>query len=199
MSLFSDIQEQLANERRQARNTPNRAEAPQPPPCPMLHPPINPPASPAPELPQTTAVAAAVQRIKTDTERITRRNMKDSVAAYLAQSCATNADLARSVMAENKTMVRCFAYINRKAREYAEQERKDTGNTEVGIYGCDIPDDLVYGWAVAYFTDPDADKEPERKMPQKSPAKQKPKTEKKDATQPASGDGEQMSLMEGTT
>ena len=35
--------------------------------------------------------------------------------------------------------------------------------TDAGVYGCDIPDDIVYQWAVDYFNDPNADKEPERK------------------------------------
>lgn len=214
MGLFADIQHQVSKERQQARLQAQQAEAPRPTPIPTpqqrdstaatrpapFPTPLREQERPAPVLPQIGPInsgdtAAAIQRIKTDTERITRRTMKDAVAEYLAQSCSTNPDLALSVMAEQKTMVKCFGYINRKAREYAEQERKDNNITENGIYGCDVPDDLVYQWAVTYFMDPNADKEPERKVPPKSAAKAKSKVETKQQTPPSDG-GEQMTLME---
>lgn len=210
MGLFADIQHQVSQERQQARLQAQQVEDPRPTSFPMPQPRDStaaiptpfpePEQRPAPVVPQISPidsgkVEAAIQRIKTDVERITRRNMKDAVAEYLAQSCSTNPELARSVMAENKTMVKCFAYINRKAREYAEQERRDNNITENGIYGCDVPDDLVYQWAATYFTDPNADKEPERKQPPKPAAKAKSKVETKQQTPPSDG-GEQMTLME---
>ena len=54
-------------------------------------------------------------------------------------------------------MMHCFWYINRKAKEFIEKEMKANGaQPESGIYGNDVPDDLVYQWAVDYFNDPDA-------------------------------------------
>lgn len=131
------------------------------------------------------AVAASTRRIRQEIERITRRNMKDCVAEYLADRCAHDPAFSRSVMEPKKSLTKCFAYINRKAQDYAKQEREEQNITETGIYGCDVPDDLVYQWAVDYFTDPAADEEP-RKMPatrtpaaggnthKKSPAQKQP-------------------------
>ncbi len=109
---------------------------------------------------QDDVAAASVQRIREEIERITRRNMKDCVAAHLAQLCAGDPALARNVLSPQKSLAKCFRYISRKAREYAEQERSDGNVTDAGVYGCDIPDDIVYQWAVDYFNDPNADKEP---------------------------------------
>lgn len=211
MGLFADIQHQVSQERQQARLQAQQVEDPRPTSFPIPQPRDStaaiptpfpePEQRPAPVMPQISPIdsgntAAAIQRIKTDTERITRRNMKDAVAEYLAQSCSTNPDLALAVMAENKNMVKCFSYINHKAREYAEQERRDNNITENGVYGCDVPDDLVYQWAVDYFTDPNADKAVERKVPPKPAAKAKNKVETKQ--QPPPTEGEQMTLLEET-
>ena len=94
-----------------------------------------------------------------------------------------------------------ISHINRKAREYAEQERRDNNITENGIYGCDVPDDLCYQWAIDYFTDPNADKEPEKKATQKAApagtAKAKTRTaQKKKDPAPRTEDCEQITLME---
>lgn len=110
------------------------------------------------------AVAASTRRIRQEIERITRRNMKDCVAEYLLDRCAHDPAFSRSVMEPKKSLAKCFAYINRKAQDYAKQEREEQNITGTDIYGCDVPDDLVYQWAVDYFTDPAADEEP-RKMP----------------------------------
>ncbi len=115
------------------------------------------------------AVAASTKRIKAEIERITRRNMKDCVAAYLADLCAKDPAFARQVIQPKKNMVNCFRYITKKAETYAKQEREDNGVKEAGVYGCDVPDDLVYQWAVDYFNDPDADKEPVKKTPVQKP------------------------------
>lgn len=102
-------------------------------------------------------IAAAKKRVEQDTELLTRRNMKDSVASFIAARCEGHPDFARLTMHPGKSMVNCFRYINRKAREVAEQEMEDNGQKpEGGVYGLDIPDNLCYSWAVAYFEDPDA-------------------------------------------
>lgn len=206
MGLFADIQQQVSQEMKQARF--QAEQTPEHPPVPITVPAHIPrPETPAPVVPPVCpmrdgeAVAASVRRIKTDTERITRRNMKDAVAAFLTEHCSKDPALARTVIQPQKTMTKCFSYINRKAREYAEQERRDNNITENGIYGCDVPDDLCYQWAIDYFTDPNADKEPEKKATQKAApagtAKAKTRTaQKKKDPAPRTEDCEQITLME---
>ena len=103
------------------------------------------------------AMVASMQRISKDTEKLTRRNMKDCVSEHIQTVCLENASFARFTMYPNKSMINCFRYINRKAREYIEQEMKDNDiKPENGVYGGDVPDDLCYQWAEEYFMDPDA-------------------------------------------
>ncbi len=103
------------------------------------------------------ATAAAKKRVAEDTELLTRRNMKDCVAHFIAARCEAHPAFARLALQPGKNMVNCFRYINRKAREFAEKEMEDTDQKpEGGVYGLDIPDSLCYRWAVAYFEDPDA-------------------------------------------
>lgn len=105
------------------------------------------------------AMQAAMKRVGTDTEKITRRNMKDCVAEYIQTMCVEDPAFARKTMNPLKSMVNCFRYISRKAWEYVQDELKADGITPgqgQNGYGCDIPDDLCYQWAVDYFNDPDA-------------------------------------------
>ena len=233
MGFFSDIQEEARREARQSRYQTGQTEdaapvqniqskeerkpettQPVPPPvsepeCPESVSDGKEPKQPAPAvtpMDDGKAMAASVKRIQTDIERITRRNMKDCVAKYLADLCAKDPAFARTVMQPAKTMVNCFRYINRKAREYAEQERMDNGITENGVYGCDVPDDLCYQWAVDYFNDPNAaeDAKPQKKQkPQQKAApanavKAKPTAPAKETSSHSNcGEGcEQMSLLE---
>lgn len=109
----------------------------------------------------------AIRRVGADTEKLTRRNMKDCVSEYVQTLCLEDPDFARLAMHPRKTMIRCFRYINRKAREYVEQEMKDNDiKPENGIYGSDVPDGLCYQWAEDYFRDPAPveDKEKEEKF-----------------------------------
>lgn len=101
-------------------------------------------------------LAASVERVSADTEKLTRRNMKEAVAEHIRAKCRENAAFARCVMDPAKTMVNCFQYINRCAKAYAEQEMKDNGIARTGVYGLDVPDGLCYQWAEDYFSDPDA-------------------------------------------
>ena len=221
MGFFSDIQEEARREARQSRYQTGQTEdaAPvqniqskgerkpettQPAPTPMPEP--KQPAPAVTPMDDGEVMAASVKRIRADIERITRRNMKDCVAKYLADLCAKDPAFARTVMQPAKTMVNCFRYINRKAREYAEQERMDNGITENGVYGCDVPDDLCYQWAVDYFNDPNAAedaKPPKKQKPQQkaapaNPVKAKPSAPAKGkASHSTCGEGcEQMSLLE---
>ena len=156
---------------------------------------------------------AATGRVAADTEKLTRRNMKEAVAEHIQAKCRRDAAFARLVMDPDKSMISCFKFINRKAREYAEQEMKDLGIERTGTYGCDVPDGLCYGWAEDYFKDPDAKEDheneekfvpkpyvPNRKASKAAAAKKKP--EKKPASgnakapeKPKTPELEQMSLM----
>jgi len=101
-------------------------------------------------------VVASMQRISKDTEKLTRRNMKECVSEHVQTLCLEDADFARLTMHPRKSMINCFRYINRKAREFVEQEMKDNDiKPENGVYGSDVPDDLCYQWAEDYFLDLD--------------------------------------------
>ena len=158
------------------------------------------------------AAAEAAKRVAADTERITRRNMKEMVCEHIQRICASDPDFARLVMHPRKSMVRCFAYINRKALEYAEQEMKNNGIEHRGVYGLDVPDGLCYQWAVDYFNDPDAPEDHENdekftpkpyvpkngssKPKAKSKPKTKPKAQPEKPTKQPEGSTQQMSILE---
>lgn len=104
-------------------------------------------------------IAASTQRVSTDVEKLTRRNMKECVSEHIQMLCMEDTAFARLTMHPKKNMIRCFQYINRKAWDYVQDELKASG-TRPGpgqqAYGCDVPDDLCYQWAEDYFRDPDA-------------------------------------------
>lgn len=111
--------------------------------------------------------AFSIKRVSADTERLTRRNMKDCVSEHIQSLCRENPAFARRVLHPRKTMVNCFKYIYRQAQEFAKQEMQDLGESHVdGVYGLDVPDGLCYQWAEAYFNDLNApeDKEKEDKF-----------------------------------
>lgn len=149
-------------------------------------------------------VAASMKRLGDDAERLTRRNMKQCVTEYVQTLYLEDLDFARQAMHPRKTMIRCFRYINRKARDFVKQEMKDNDEKPVnGIYGCDVPDDLCYQWAKEYFWDMDAeeDKENEEKfVPKpytgKAAPKSKKKAEKKKPEPKKSDDKEQKSAKD---
>ena len=110
---------------------------------------------------------ASMNRVSQDTERLTRRNMKLCVMEDVQTECLADPAFARLVMNPKKKMLNCFHYINRKAREYLEQEMKDNDEKPMGGgFGGDVPDELCYQWAREYFRDADAkeDAEPEEKF-----------------------------------
>ncbi|MCI9166509.1 MAG: hypothetical protein HFF64_11000 [Oscillospiraceae bacterium] len=160
-------------------------------------------------------MTSSMKRVSADTEKLTRRNMKDCVSEYIQTMCLDDPAFARRVMDPRKSMIHCFWYINRKAKEYVEKEMKDNDiKPENGVYGSDVPDDLCYQWALDYFNDPDAkeDQEKEEKFVPKpyagkstaakgkgKKAEPKKKAEKKPAAKPvkpkpAEDDG-QFSLL----
>jgi len=126
---------------------------------------------------------ASMKRVGDDAERLTRRNMKQCVTEHIQTKCLSEPEFARQVMHPRKNMIRCFRYITRKAKEFAEQEMKDNDEKPIaGGYGCDVPDDMCYLWAEEYFMDMDAeeDKEKEEKfVPKPYSGKPAPRSKKK--------------------
>ena len=154
-------------------------------------------------------VSASTERVRVDTEKLTRRNMKECVSEHIQSVCRKDPAFARQTMNPNKSMVHCFRYINRRAKDYLQQEMKDNDiKPENGVYGGDVPDDLVYQWSIDYFNDPDAQEdhvEEEKFTPRpyvnavskakgstKSKKTAKKETEKKQ--EPKKNDYQQMSL-----
>ena len=133
--------------------------------------------------------AASSKRVGDDSERLTRRNMKQCVTEMIQVFCYEDLDLARQVMHPRKNMVNCFRYITRKAKEFVMKEMKDNDiKPSAEGYGSDVPDDLCYQWAKEYFFDMEApeDKDPNEEQFVPKPyvgktttSKTKKKTEKK--------------------
>ena len=123
------------------------------------------------------------------------------MAEYIQTLCLEDPGFARMVMHPRKNMVHCFHYINRKAKEFIQQEMEDNDiKPENGVYGSDVPDDLCYQWAEEYFRDPDAEEDQEKeenfeprpyagksgsKAKAKKTAEKKPAAKKSTATKPA--------------
>ena len=99
-------------------------------------------------------MAASMKRVGDDSERLTRRNMKQCVTEYIQTLCLEDVAFTRNVMHPRKNMVNCFRYINRKALEFAKQEMEDNDvKPSADGYGTDVPDGLCYQWAEEYFKD----------------------------------------------
>ena len=113
------------------------------------------------QMSETELVKASMERMKKETERLTRRNLKECVSEYVQTLCLSDPVFARMVMHPRKSMAHCLQYINRKAREYLLAEMKDNGTQPQpnGIYGGDVPEDTCYDWAEAYFRDTNAEED----------------------------------------
>ena len=107
---------------------------------------------------------ASMRRVAEDTEKLTRRNMKECVSELIQTKCLDDPAFARRAMHPKKSMIHCIWYINRKAREYLQKEMENNAEKPDinGIYGGDVPDDLCYQWAEEYFNDPDAEEDREK-------------------------------------
>ena len=155
---------------------------------------------------------AAMSKVGADAEKLTRRNMKECVTEHIQTLCLADPAFARLAQHPRKSMIHCFWYINRKAREFVEQEMKDNDIKPEGVngvYGSDVPDDLCYQWAEDYFRDPDAkedQQEEEKFVPKpyygktaskssgKKVKKAEPKKAEKRAVQPQTPDSDQITL-----
>ena len=132
------------------------------------------------------AAEEAAKRVKTDTDRLTGHNMRVMVGEHIERKCSDDPEFSRLVLQPGKKMERCFRFIMRKAREYAEAEMKALGEQRMGVYGTDVPDDIVYGWAVEYFTTPVV-KEDEEDKPKPPAARPQSRPRTKPAKGKASG------------
>lgn len=110
------------------------------------------------QMSETELVKASMERMKKETERLTRRNLKECVSEYVQTLCLSDPAFARMVMHPRKSMAHCLQFINRKAREYLLAEMEDNGTEPQpnGIYGGDVPEDTCYDWAEEYFRDASA-------------------------------------------
>lgn len=72
-------------------------------------------------------VNASMQRVNADTEKLTRRNMKECVAEFIQTKCLEDIAFARLTMHPRKSMIHCFQYISRKAWDYIQDELKASG------------------------------------------------------------------------
>lgn len=127
--------------------------------------------------------AASSKRVGDDSERLTRRNMKQCVTEMIQAYCFEDIELARQVLHPRKNMVNCFRYVTRKAKEFVIQEMKDNDIKQTAEgYGSDVPDDLCYQWAREYFFDMDA---PEDKDPNEEKFVPKPYNGKTTVSKPA--------------
>lgn len=153
-------------------------------------------------------ISASTKRISIDMERITRRNLKECVAEHIQELCRKDPAFARHTIHPKKSMINCFKYINRQAKEFVKQEMEDNGiKQDNDGYGCDVPDGIVYQWAEDYFNDPNAkeDTEKEEKFmskpytgaakPKNAASKtKKPAKKKEEKRSEQSGNYEQMTL-----
>lgn len=115
------------------------------------------------DMSDSDVMSASTERVRKDVERLTRRNMKECVSEHLQNLCRKDPVFARKTMLPQKSMVHCFQYINRKAKDYIQQEMQDNDiKPENGVYGGDVPDGLCYQWAEDYFNDPDAEEDKEK-------------------------------------
>ena len=140
------------------------------------------------QMSETELVKASMERMKKETERLTRRNLKECVSEYVQTLCLSDPAFARMVMHPRKSMAHCLQFINRKAREYLLAEMKDNGMEPQpnGIYGGDVPEDTCYDWAEEYFRDASAKEDevkeevfaPKAYMSAAAKTKRQPKKEK---------------------
>ena len=110
------------------------------------------------QMSESELIRASMERMKKETERLTRRNLKECVSEYVQTLCLSDPAFARMVMHPRKSMAHCLQYINRKAREYLLAEMKDNGMEpqQNSIYGGDVPEDTCYDWAEEYYRDANA-------------------------------------------
>lgn len=137
---------------------------------------------------ETELVKASMERMKKETERLTRRNLKECVSEYVQTLCLSDPAFARMVMHPRKSMAHCLQFINRKAREYLLAERRITAwsRSQTAFTAAMCPEDTCYDWAEEYFRDASAKEDevkeevfvPKAYMSAAAKTKRQPKKEK---------------------
>ena len=135
------------------------------------------------------------------------------VSEYIQTVSLSDPDFARSTLHPRKTMLNCFRYIIRKAREYLETEgsldteepleAESTGPRQAGcqartLYG-DVPDDLCYSWAEEYFRNMDIEEDQEKQdvyVPLPRPAGSRPGQKKSTSKDKTAGNPDRHSTAE---
>ena len=158
-------------------------------------------------------ISQSLRRVSEDTDRITRRNMKECVSEYVQTLSLSDLNFARNTLYPKKNMRNCFRFIIRKAREYLETEGSlDTeepleagspGSRRPGpqvrtLYG-DVPDDLCYAWAEEYFRSSDIKEDQEKEdvyVPLPRPAGSRQPGRKTSAGKKTSEDSDNPSVTE---
>lgn len=146
--------------------------------------------------------------LRDQTEKLTRRNMKFYVTAYLQSVGQEDKEFARLTMNPKKSMANCFRYVTRKAFEFLTAESKAKGEEINGPFGDDVPDHLCYQWAQEYFRDFNAEEdkvEEEQYVPapytgrgiKKNPTGKKKKEAKPATKEPAVKKQEKKPAVEG--
>ncbi len=107
----------------------------------------------------------SIARIVADTERMTRRNLKECVSEYIQTRCLEDPNFARLTLYPRKNMAHCIRRIIRKAKEYLEDNQVECGldseENRILLYG-NVPDELCYEWAEDYFRDMNAAEDQEK-------------------------------------
>lgn len=148
----------------------------------------------------------SMKRISEDTERLTRRNLKECLSEHIQTKCLEDPAFGRMALHPKKSMVHCFWYVNRKAGEFVRQEVKDMHqNLKPGYYGSDVPDALCYQWAEEYFRDMNAPEDKEEgeedkfiPRPYNGRSVSKSKSKKTEKRQPVKKTAEKKELKEQT-
>lgn len=92
-----------------------------------------------------------IEKIKSQVELITRKNMIVMVSDHILQKCEDDFEFYSQVNNPKKSLENCIKYINNRAKKRAEEIVKLGGNAPGGAQVVAIDGDEVYTWAVEYF------------------------------------------------
>lgn len=102
----------------------------------------------------------AAEKLKSELDKAKDKTFADPIINYLVERCMEDKGLAEDVCQDHKTWEKCFDYIYKQAREYAQ-----------GSNQCAVRDDTVFEWAEDYYHRDDKAEEEEK-------ARRKEETEK---------------------
>lgn len=99
-------------------------------------------------------IDAAVKKLTGEDEKLDKKSIAKSFSEYLVKKCQENVSFSEKVNQEQKTLEKCIAYVNQKARDYLDGH---SGGVE---------DNVVFGWVDEYYNLDDAAIEAEKKRKQ---------------------------------